>query len=138
MAVLYDRVFPRKVADAAAVSQLTPAQIASEIIARVQAGMAWENAETEVSSLATGQQTVTAKPFVRAVVQQLRADIRALRAVDAREYATVQEWVPALDAATVLVSRSDWIDYLQTAYDIPDGTAAERFAALKAALTPEE
>lgn len=135
MAIAY-LVYPIKVEDVEPESLLTDAQIRDQFIAKVQGGMAWRVAELEVLSAATGPAT---KPVrrVKQIVRQIRADINALRAVNALEYDTVQEYVAALQAASQVIPIATWAEYLQDAYDIPPGTAAERFAALKAALSAE-
>lgn len=136
MPVLFDRLYPRKDDATEAVSLLTDDQIRDSIISKREAGKTWREACAETLSAATGDQDRPAARVLQ-IFKRIKEDVAALRAVDALEYEAHQEFVAALNAVSSVVPVSDWIDHLQDAYEIPPGTAAERFAALKAKLTPE-
>jgi hypothetical protein len=136
MAVKYDRAYPRKDSIAESVSLLTDVQIRDSIIEKLQAGKGWTVASAETSSAATGTQV---RPVARVmeIAKQLKEDVAALRALSPLDYSTASEFLAAMNGASQILPVSEWITHLQDAYDIPGGNAAERFAALKAKLTPE-
>lgn len=129
-----DFVYPRKaVAVVEPTSLLTNEQVRDRIIELREEGKSRKIALLLVIGEATGS-GIKPPSVVKEISDRIQADIEALRRVSALDYATVSEFLAALNAAASVVPTADWTTHLQTKHGITTGTATEKFAALKAKL----
>lgn len=131
MAILYDRIYPRRVDDVTPVSLLSPAEIRDEYITARQSGCSRKAAAAIAVSKATPPGQTNPAPIVRTVITQVHKDLAALRDVNPLDYETGADFLGALNDAAAIIPTSVWVEHLQDAHDV------QTFAALKAKLESE-